>query len=435
MGIREWLFARQTGEAHAPGDENVLAVVAPWKANTPLPDNHDYASLCGDGYERNPIIYACVGEIASSIAEPDLLVKRLRGTEEDILGPEDDLVRLLERPNPDQDQFEFLETLLIHMGIAGEAWIHKVRAGSGRVVQLRLLRPDRVEPVVSKTGLVQRYEYKIDGTIVERAIPPADIAPIRRLHPRDDFRGLSPITVAARFADLDNHAGDFLRSTLTNGGIVRGILKLKQKTSAKDRESVRQQWRDKYSGPSGWNDISVLDEDADYQAIGIQPKDADLGNIFGETESRICIAYGVPPILIAAKIGLDRATYSNYETALRAFWQKTLSPIFVRVAARLTHGVASEFGDDRLISWDFSGVEALRESEDARHKRANEGWMAGTLTLNEARMEMGLPRLTDGDVRRSDIGGMLEPAIPEQQRTALDRIDAILTLAERKAAA
>lgn len=435
MGIRERLFARPGAEAHAPGDENVLAVVAPWKANTPLADNHDYDSLARDGYERNPIIYACVGEIASSVAEPDLVVKRTRGTEEDILGSDDDLVRLLERPNPDQDQFEFMETLLIHMGLAGEAWIHKVRAGTGRVVQLRLLRPDRVEPVVSKTGIVQRYEYKIDGVIVERAIPPADIVPIRRLHPRDDFRGLSPITVAARFADLDNQGGDYLRSVLNNGGIPRGIMKLKQKTDAKQRDAIKQQWRDKYGGQSGWNDISVMDEDADYQAIGFNPKDADLGSIFGETESRICIAYGVPPILIAAKVGLDRSTYSNYETALRAFWQKTLSPIFVRIAAKLTHGVASEFEGDRFIAWDFSGVEALRESEDARHKRANEGWMAGTLTLNEAREIIGLPRLVDGDVRRSDIGGMLDPAIPEQQQQRLDRLDALIETAEKAIAA
>lgn len=435
MGFRERLFGRPVIEAHAPGDEKVLAVVSPWKANTPLPDNHDYAALSAEGYERNPIIYACIGEIAASVAEPDLIVKRVRGTGEDILGADDDLVRLLEKPNPDQDQFEFLETLLIHMGLAGEAWIHKVRAGSGRVVQLRLLRPDRVEPVVSRTGFVQRYEYKIDGLLVERAIPPEDIVPIRRLHPRDDFRGLSPITVAARFADLDNQGADYLRSVLTNGGIPRGVIKLKQKTDAKSREALKQQWRDKYGGPSGWNDVSVFDEDADYQAIGFNPKDADLGSIFGETESRICIAYGVPPILIAAKVGLDRSTYSNYETALRAFWQKTLSPLFVRVAAKLTHGVAAEFGDDRFITWDFSGVDALRESEDARHKRANEGWMAGTLTLNEARQEMGLPRLVDGDVRRSDVNGMLDPAIPEQQQVTLDRIDRILTVAERKVAA
>jgi predicted porin len=46
---------------------------------------------------------------------------------------------------------------------------------------------------------------------------------MRRLHPRDDHRGLSPITVASRFADLDNQGADFLRSVLNNG-VVRGIL-------------------------------------------------------------------------------------------------------------------------------------------------------------------------------------------------------------------
>lgn len=430
MGVTSWLWGRPgVSEGHAKGDESLVSVVSPWRTNQPLPDNHDYESLCQDGYERNPVIWACVNAIASSVAEPDLKV--MKSTKD---GPQSvrdhDLVTLLDRPNEDEDQFEFLYRLLAYYCIAGEACIHKVRSGSGRIVQLQLLRPDRIEPVVDVKGKVRHYEYRIDGALQEK-IPPQNILMMRRLHPRDDFRGLSPITVAARFADLDNQGADFLRSVLNNG-IVRGILTLKQKTSPEQRRDVQEQWAERYSSPSGWNKVAVLDEETSYQTIGLNPEDSDLGAIFGETESRMCMAFGVPPIVIAAKIGMDRSTYSNYEQAMRSFWQQTLSPLFVQVAARLTHGIAREFDPSLYLGWDFSGVAALRENEDAVATRANAGWMAGTLTRNEARTAMGLPRLEGGDVYRSDLSAMLEPAVAESQATArMARIDELI---ERMAA-
>lgn len=432
MGLASWLWSRPgpvAPESHAKGGESLVAVVSPWKTNTELPDNHDYEALSRDGYERNPVVWACVNAIASSVAEPDL--RLYRGGE---VIDEHDVLTLLDRPNADEDGFEFLYRLLVYYCLAGEAVVHKVRAATGRVVQLQLLRPDRVEPVVDKVGRVSRYAYKIDGAkIVD--IDPRNVVVMRRLHPRDDFRGLSPITVAARFADLDNQGADFLRSVLANGGIPRALLKFKQRVDPEGRLSVKHQWRDQYGSVNGWNDVAVIDEDVEFQRIGLNPTESDLSNIFGETESRICMSFGVPPILIGAKVGIDRATYSNYEQAMRSFWQQTLSPLFVQVAARLTHGIAREFDERLYLSWDFSGVQAMRESEDAVFQRATKGWIDGVLTLNESRAMIGKPPVVGGDVRRADMAAMLEPVEMETQSTAtrLARIDALLTTMEQAA--
>jgi len=421
MGLKSWLW-NNTTERHAQPSQqhdNLVAVVSPWKANRELPPAHDYDALCRDGYERNPIVWGCIDAIASSCAAPDLQVMRTTPKGPELVDPMGDMMRLLNKPSVDEDQFEFLYRLLVYYCIAGEVYVHKVRSASDKIVQLQILRPDRIKPVPNAKGQILRYSYEIDGTKIEDILP-RNILPIRRLHPRNDFRGLSPISVAARFIDLDNQGADFLRSLLNNGGIPRGLLKLKQKTTPDQRSEVKQQWRERYGSDTGWNELAVIDEDADYTKMGITPEESDLGNIFGETESRICITFGVPPIIVSAKIGLDRSTYSNYESAMRSFWQHTLAPIFSQLAARFTHGIITEFDPDAYCTWNYENVEAMRESRDAVSTRVRAEWQAGLITLNEARAQLGAARMVDGDVLRTDAITMFEPALTEVQSKVHD---------------
>ena len=41
-------------------------------------------------------------------------------------------------------------------------------------------------------------------------------------------------------------------------------------------------------------------------------------------ESRICAAMQVPPILVGAKVGLDRSTFTNYQEARKQLWEEAI---------------------------------------------------------------------------------------------------------------
>jgi phage portal protein BeeE len=154
----------------------------------------------------------------------------------------------------------------------------------------------------------------------------------------------------------------------------------------------------------GWHSVAVLDDDAEYQPIGSKANELDLSNIFDMTEARLCQVWQVPPILVAARIGINRATYSNYASARTSFWQDTMSPVFRRGAAAFTRGVAQEFGENLVCMFDQSNVVALQENQDVVWARALKGWQGGVLTLNEARAMVRLKRIEGGDVRRSELG-------------------------------
>jgi hypothetical protein len=116
------------------------------------------------------------------------------------------------------------------------------------------------------------------------------------------------------------------------------------------------------------------------------------------------MAFETPPMLVGAKVGLDRATYSNMSEARKAFWEQKIMPRQRRVrdsiAAQLLPLVDPGGRGRRKVSlrWDNSEVLALRESEESRWTRATEGLRAGGMTVNDWRREVGLPDVTGGDV-------------------------------------
>lgn len=391
--IREWM-------ARLPGVATVISRIVPtWQAGRPLPTPDDYAKLAEDGYRKNIVVAACIWEIATSASEPVAIVERTLpdGTRQ-LVKSTHPLLRLLAQPNPTMSWYELMEILHVHQQISGNWYVHKVRAltsvgtPGGAVVQLWPLRPDRVRIVPNASGGIEKYTYSMSGA------QPQDLRPEDVMHcplhpdPLEDFYGLSPIAAVARAVDMDNQGMDYLRAFFLNAGAPAGLLKFKKKiVDPAERSRVKLQWQSEHSGERGWHTVSVLDADAEYQEIGSRPEKLRMNTIFDETEARICAAFGVPPILIGMVIGLNRSTYSNYREARVSLWDETLSPLYVRTAAKLTTGLAVEFGDDLVIGFDLSRVHALQEQTDGRRKWAAEGWRSGLLTFNEARGIAGMP--------------------------------------------
>lgn len=418
MALFGWGRRRAAAEALAKAERSkmndfVARLLPGWLANRPLASSVDYKALAEEGYRRNAVVYSCVREISTSMAEPPPVATILDPTaaQRQPLPPDHRISQILQRPNDEMDWAAFVEQLYIHDGIMGEFFIQKRRNTLGEVLQLWPLRPDRVSPVPNKEGRVMHYEYSIPG---ERAQPPIDAKDMIHRYqpdPLNDFRGLSPLVVGARAGDLDNNAVDMLRAYFLNGGVPKGYLKFRRKVDKPDRDRAVQMWNERYGGVEGWSSTAALDDDVEYMPVGVNPKDLDMSSVLGVSETRLCQVYQVPPILIGARIGLEFATYSNYSSARRSFWEETLFPKFRRLSAALTHGLAAEFDKSILIAFDFAPVGALQENEDALWKRAIGAWNDGLLTRNEARRMMKQAPVEGGDVFKSSFDALSEDAI------------------------
>jgi HK97 family phage portal protein len=369
-------------------------MVPAWRVQSAKYPAESFENYATQGYSKNELMFACITLWGESAATATLRAYNKRSKAE---LPDHPLRRLIEHPNPFMSEADMFGAILIHQRIAGVSYWEKVRSRAGQVVQLWPLRPDWVKPIPSSIAGISHYEYCVPGMKpIKLAVE--DVLDFKLFDPVDFWGGLSPSKVAARVGNIDNAITDFLKLFLENGGVPPGLLKSKLKLSDPDVADIRRRWKDRYGGYKNWLEPAVLDMDAEYQKTGLDFREMGFDVLDARSEARICSVYRVPPILVGAKVGLDKATYSNYAEARKAFWQDALMPAYKHLRDELYNDLASEFGEDIDLRWDYSEVPALQEDKNAKWQRATAAFSAGFITANDARREVGLDVMTSGDL-------------------------------------
>jgi len=343
------------------------------------------------GYDQNTIVHSCIRELATITSAPVYEVERKAddGTVERVD------YDLAQHPNADQSMAEFVELLMTYLQVSGNAYVMRERGRSGAIVSLQLLRPDRVTVNLNK-GIVSGYTYEIDGS--SYSLPPGDVSHLKLPNPADDVYGLSPLTVCARYLNIDISVATFLASYFANAGVPAGILKLQRRiNSQQEADAARHKWRSSFSGQRGWHGVAVLDSDAEYQQIAPSLKDMDTSAMSRATETRVCAVFGVPPILLGLQSGLEVSSYSNYEQARESFIAETVSPLVAKVALFLTRAFELEPGT--VVRGNTTGVKAWTEDVTVASTRVVGQYAAGIITLNEARSALGFTALEGGGTR------------------------------------
>jgi HK97 family phage portal protein len=117
-----------------------------------------YESLAEEGYQKNVIVYRCVNLIARGIGSVPWLLYR-----EDVEVEEHPLLDLLNAPNPRQAGSAFMEAIVGHLLLAGNAYIEATLNHDGHPCELYSLRPDRMKIIPGSGGIPTGYEYSVAG--------------------------------------------------------------------------------------------------------------------------------------------------------------------------------------------------------------------------------------------------------------------------------
>jgi len=204
-------------------------------------------------------------------------------------------------------------------------------------------------------------------------------------------RGASPLTAAAQAVDVDNSATSFLKQFFDNAVVPFGLLKTKQTLVDTEVQRIRERLRAQYGGANQWGDVMILDADAEYQRLGLSMQEMTFGDLDARDEARVCAVLGVPPIVAGIKVGLDKATYANYESARKSFWEDTLIPnVYRRFEDAFNSALVADFGPGVWVAYDYSQVPALREDILKKWEMAVRAFLGGVATRNEARALVAL---------------------------------------------
>ena len=361
----------------------------------------DFAAYVAEGFDLNAVIYSAIMYKAKAIAKA-----RLRAYTGDPENPErlpgnHPLAQLVARPNPSQSWLEFQQQRAVYLNVAGNSytWLDRP-ARAALPTALYNLRPDRMLIIADRSSL-KGFAYVPENGNAHIPFLAQDVMHVKFPNPDDPLEGLgyglSPMAPLAQAGDVDNAVTGFLKLFMERGAIPSGLIKTKQPLDDDGVQRVKRRWAEQYGGYQNWTDIGVLDVDSEYQRLGMTFQEKGFDGLDARNESRMLGPFGVPPILIGTRFGLERSTFSNAEEARRTCWEDTLLPELDLFQADDEYYLRSD--DGAFVAYDTSTIPALQKNVPQLVQAAK--------TL----FDMGTPR----DVAYAAVGLKVEPTAGGQQ--------------------
>jgi HK97 family phage portal protein len=342
------------------------------------------------GYTLNEIIYACINKRAEAVSEAPLMVYNTTG-EQDEEQPDHALLDLIHKPNERIDEGVFWQISQTYADCAGFALWEKELNNLGEPIRLWPMRPDWCSFYRGAGRILRAVRYQ------PYSLPPIDV-PIDNVvlfgyfDPRyPGLRFLGPTQVALRVMGVDSELTDFVRLFFQQGASTNGILKTEQVLSDEAARNITDRWMQQHGGVGGWIKPAVLGQGVSYQSTAQTFKDFQFDQVDARNEARICTVFDIPPILLGTKVGLQSATYSNYEEARKAWYQHWVSSQWKWLAGQVKMQLLPDFdGEDSKLKVQFKldDVKALQEDRNAIFTRSTEAAKLNVITRDEAREEM-----------------------------------------------
>ena len=344
-----------------------------------------YDQLMKEGYGQNSVVHACVREIAGACAGvPWVLYRTLPGKDREEV-PVHPLLDLIQRPNPLMGGFEWIESVVSHLYLSGNAFIESAGAKNARPRELYALRPDRMSVVPDRTEYIGGYEYRVGSETVR--FSRQQVLHLKLFHPLDDWYGQSPLEVAATAIDKLNASDRWNAALLQNSAVPSGALVSKKRLTDEQFDRLKNEMNAKLQGVQNARLPLLLEEDLEWKDLSVSPREMDWieGLLFSALQ--IAQIYNVPPELI----GLTPATHQNRKEARKALYTEVVLPALSRLRDALNRWLAPRFGDGLHLDFDTDGIEALSEDRESLWRRVN---ASRFLTLDEKREALGYVPLT-----------------------------------------
>jgi HK97 family phage portal protein len=394
------------------------------------PSKAGYLANVEHGFNRNPVVAACVGVYASTLNEPPLAAMYDDGT----INRNHPVSLLFRKPNPRMGQAEFWQIVWTYLAIGGNAYIVKVRSAMGNIVELYPYSDAHVAPLLNDLGWVYAYRYQ-SGNITQDW-PADDVIHIQNPAYRDPVnmhKGVSPITVAWDKINTYNELQATIYSLVASNAIPSGILSAPGDVPISQVESLRAQLRKrKDANGKDRTDAIVLGNGMSYQQMGLDAQKLQAIETTQELETAICGAFRIHPAVVLTSAGLARSTYNNLASAYQEYTTLTRVPFWNALEEQLESGLRKEFPDVQL-AFDTSEVQALQPDAATIEAQALQQFTANIITLNEARATLKYEDVENGDVfayEQQPAGGFgaftaPEPEAKQSVETNADPIESV----------
>lgn len=338
-------------------------------------------------------VFSCVSLISGDIAKlRPRIMKDAPGGIQVEADPNSPFWRVLRKPNRYQTWLQFIHLWIISKLLHGNTYVLKVREGMrGMVVQLYILDPLRVTPLVAMSGDVyyQLAADNLSGLSTEITVPASEIIHDRGATLYHPLIGVPPIVACAYSATqgikIQRNSATFFKNMSMPSGVLTSPGKIDDETAAR----LKRQFEENYSG-ANLGRVAVAGNGLKYELMTMPAEQAQLIDQLKWTVEDIARSFQVPLHMIGADNGL---TGQNFGVTSQQYFSQTLQLLIEAIEALLTEGL--ELSSGFCMRLDLEGL--LRMDAEARYKAKGQAVKDGWLSPNEARRGENLAPVEGGN--------------------------------------
>lgn len=383
---------------------------------------HSFRTYALEGYEGNGSVFALIAARALMFSEAKFIYRN-RTTGDLKRTPQLDL---LEAPWPGGTTADMLTRMEIDVSLAGNAYMLKTETtGSLREPsqpRFSRLRPDWVDLLVVDEELLAYIYWEggkhsgSDGAIYTPN-QVAHFAPLKS--GTSTYLGLSWLTPVVREVDTDTTMQRHRLKFFENAATPNLLVKVAGRLSPESREDLRAEFARKYGSWENAYKTAILDGGAEVQVVGSSFEQMTFDKLQSMGQTTLAAAAGVPPIVVGFSKGLESATYSNYQLALRRWADVSMRPAWRQAAGAFVPVIGEPRGWQ--LWYDDRDIPALQQDakDDAEIQQIQAATMRQLIDGGFDPLTV-VPAVVAGDLSTLQHTGMLSVQLQEPGATEPD---------------
>ena len=335
--------------------------------------NRDYENFAYDGYMSNVVVYRAINMISRAISSIGLSYFEINDNKKIELNENDEVVKLVKNPNPQENYSSFIEKAVHSYLISGNIYLQAVRGKNNKIDEIYLLRSDRMSIAPSAGIMPSYYRYKIGNLTFDFPCDEktgfSDILHIKTFNPLDDLYGLSPLEPANYSIEQHNECIKWNKALLENGARPSGALVVKQTMSDDVYNRLKNDMDDAFRGSENSGKYMILEGGVDWKEMSCSPKDMDYIETKNSAARDIAMAFGIQPQLLGIK---GDATYNNMSEARMMFWEDTVLPIANLILSSIAKWISNSNKRNIVIEPDLDTISSLTEQRQKIWQTVND---------------------------------------------------------------
>lgn len=359
-------------------------------------------------YANEVWIYACIYLVATTIAGLPWRLYKTKIKNNKLIKEtvwNDEVYRLFNRPNDNDENSTFFN--LIEMTVAttelignGYWLLDKLRGnpapGSLRKpqsIQSLIGSKMRVSQETDSLNLIDGYNYILPNGQPHK-FKKEEIVHFKYMSVNNYHYGQGSLTPALWSIDTIKEAQIANLNIFKNGLKLDAFFETDQNISEASFTRFKKQVDDKYKGADKQHQTMLLEKGLKYKAITGNMKELEFINGIKLSREDICAVIGVPTLLVGI---LDKASYANYETAMKVLFVFNIIPKTKRLNAVISH-VVQRFDKSLFFEFDLTNEDALKEDEERKSRIATAYFAMGVpFNVVNQRLNLGFDKIEGGD--------------------------------------